>query len=147
MSKRFKRLSHSIYECKYHVVFCPKYRYRIFAEEVAEYTRQQVYQLLRQKEDVEVLELNIQPDHIHLVMSVAPKYAISSLMGYLKGKLAIRLFARYERLGRRYWGRHLWSRGYCVSTVGIDEEMIRTYVRWQEQKERDIELQQGRLLD
>jgi len=147
VSKRFKRLSHSIYECKYHVVFCPKYRYRIFAEEVAEYTRQQVYQLLRQKEDVEVLELNIQPDHIHLVMSVAPKYAISSLMGYLKGKLAIRLFARYERLGRRYWGRHLWSRGYCVSTVGIDEEMIRTYVRWQEQKERDIELQQGRLLD
>ena len=68
-------------------------------------------------------------------------------MGYLKGKLAIRLFERYERLGRKYWGRHLWSRGYCVSTVGIDEEMIRKYVRWQEQKERDTEQQQGKLLD
>lgn len=147
MSKRFRRLSHSIYECKYHIVFCPKYRFRIFADEIAEYTRQQVYQLLRQKEDVEVLELNIQPDHIHVVMSVAPKYAISSLMGYLKGKLAIRLFERYERLGRKYWGRHLWSRGYCVSTVGIDETMIRKYVRWQEQRERDIEQQQGKLLD
>jgi len=147
VSKRFRRLSHSIYECKYHIVFCPKYRFRIFADEIAEYTRQQVYQLLRQKEDVEVLELNIQPDHIHVVMSVAPKYALSSLMGYLKGKLAIRLFERYERLGRKYWGRHLWCRGYCVSTVGIDETMIRKYVRWQEQKERDIEQQQGKLLD
>ena len=147
MSKRFKRLSHSIYECKYHIVFCPKYRYRIFGEEIAEYSRQQIYQLLGQKEDVEVLELNIQPDHVHLVVSVAPKYAISSLMGYLKGKLAIRLFERYERLGRKYWGRHLWSRGYCVSTVGIDEEMIRKYVRWQEQKERDSEPGQGKLLD
>ncbi len=147
MSKRFKRLSHSLYECKYHIVFCPKYRYRIWTDEIAEYVRQQVYQLLRQKEDVEVLELNIQPDHVHLVVSVAPKYAISSLMGYLKGKLAIRLFARYERLGRKYWGRHLWSRGYCVSTVGIDEEMIRTYVRWQEKKEREAEHQQGKLFD
>lgn len=146
MSKRFKRLSHSIYECKYHVVFCPKYRYRIFSEEIAEYTRQQIYGLLKQKEDVEVLELNIQPDHVHLVMSVAPKYAISSLMGYLKGKLAIRLFERYERLGRKFWGRHLWSRGYCVSTVGIDEEMVRQYVRWQEQRERTVEAQQGKLL-
>ena len=104
MSKRFRRLSHSLYECKYLVVFCPKYRFRILVDEIAEYTRQQVYQLLGQKEDVEVLELNIQADHVHLVMSVAPKYAVSSLMGYLKGKLAIRLFERYERLGRKYWG-------------------------------------------
>ena len=145
MSKRFRRLSHSIYECKYHVVFCPKYRYRIFSDEVAEYTRQQIYRLLRQKEDVEVLELNIRADHIHLVASIAPKYAVASLMGYLKGKLAIRLFTRYERLGRKYWGRHLWARGYCVSTVGIDEEMIRQYVRWQEKRERAIEGQQAKL--
>jgi len=127
------------------VVFCPKYRYRIFSDEVAEYTRQQIYRLLRQKEDVEVLELNIRADHIHLVASIAPKYAVASLMGYLKGKLAIRLFTRYERLGRKYWGRHLWARGYCVSTVGIDEEMIRQYVRWQEKRERAIEGQQAKL--
>jgi putative transposase len=147
MSKRFKALSHSLYECKYHVVFCPKYRYRILQDEVAEYVRQQIYTLLGQKELVEVLELNIQADHIHLVVSIPPKYAVSSLMGYLKGKLAIRLFERYERLGRKYWGRHLWARGYCVSTVGIDEEMIRTYVRWQEKRERTSEQRQGKLFD
>jgi putative transposase len=147
MSKRFKSLSHSLYECKYHVVFCPKYRYRILRDEVAEYVRQQVYTLLSQKELVEVLELNIQADHVHLVVSIPPKYAVSSLMGYLKGKLAIRLFERYERLGRKYWGRHLWARGYCVSTVGMDEEMIRTYVRWQEKRERTSEQRQGKLFD
>ena len=147
MSKRFKSLSHSLYECKYHVVFCPKYRFRILQDEIAEYVRQQIYSLLSQKELVEVLELNIQEDHIHLVVSIPPKYAVSSLMGYLKGKLAIRLFERYERLGRKYWGRHLWARGYCVSTVGIDEAMIRTYVRWQEKRERTMEQSQGKLFD
>ena len=125
MTRKFKRLSHSIYECKYHIVFCPKYRYRILKEEIAEYTRQQIYALCRQKELVEVLELSIQPDHVHLIVSIPPKYAVSNIMGYLKGKLSIRLFEQYERLGRRYWGRHLWSRGYCVSTVGLDEDKIR----------------------
>jgi putative transposase len=147
MSKRFKKLSHSIYECKYHIIFCPKYRHRIFDGEIAEYTRQQIYQLLRQKDSVEVLELNIQPDHIHIVIEIAPKYAISMLMGYLKGKLSYSLFGRYERLGRRYWGRHLWSRGYCVTTVGIDEEMVRQYVRWQEKQEKRAEAIQQRLFD
>src|SRR6476660_8775769 len=100
MTQRFKRLSHSLYECKYHVVFCPKYRYKVLKDEIGEYTRQQIYQLSRQKEDIEVLELNVQPDHVHLVLSVAPKYAISEFMGYLKGKLALRLFQQYESLGK-----------------------------------------------
>ncbi len=147
MTRSFKRLSHSIYECKYHIVFCPKYRYRIFKEEIAEYTRQQIYGLCRQKELVEVLELSIQPDHVHLVASIPPKYAVSSFIGYLKGKLSIRLFQQYERLGRRYWGRHLWSRGYCVSTVGLDEEKMRKYVKWQEQKEKAVEATQRRLIE
>ena len=147
MSSRFKKLSHSIYECKYHVVFCPKYRYHVFAAAVAEYTRQQIYALCRQKELVEVLELNIQPDHIHLVVSIAPKYAVSAVMGYLKGKLALRLFRQYEKFGRRYWGRHLWSRGYCVSTVGLDEDQIRRYVKWQEKRERQVESAQRQLFD
>ena len=145
MSKRFRRLSHTLYECKYHLVFCPKYRYRIFRDEVAHYTAQQIQRLLGQKELIEVLELNVQPDHIHLVVWIPPKYAISEVMGYLKGKLAIRLFQQYERFGKQYWGRHLWSRGYCVSTVGLDEEKIRHYVRWQEAHEREIEAQQRKL--
>ena len=147
MTHQFKKLSHSLYECKYHIVFCPKYRYRIFKEEIAEYTRQQIYRLCQQKELVEVLELNVQPDHVHLLVSIPPKYAVSDFMGYLKGKLAIRLFQQYEKLGRKYWGRHLWARGYCVSTVGLDEEKIRKYVKWQEAQEKEAEATQGRLFD
>ena len=145
MSKRFKKLSHSLYECKYHIVFCPKYRYRIFEDDIAEYTRQASYKLCAQKELVEVLELNIQPDHIHAVLSIPPKYSVSSFMGYLKGKLSGRLFHRYEKLGKKFWGRHLWARGYCVSTIGLDEEKIRQYVRWQEKQEKEIESQQMKL--
>ena len=122
MPRQFKRLAHSIYECKYHVVFCPKYRYWILRGEVAEYTKQQVYRLSQQKDGVEVLELSVQVDHVHLVVSIPPKYAVSSFMGYLKGKLAIRLFGQYEKLGR-----HLWSGGYCVSTIGLDDNQIRKY--------------------
>jgi putative transposase len=147
MPRQFKRLSHSIYEGKYHIMFCPKYRHRILRDEVAEYTRQQIYRPCQQKDDVEVLELKVQPDHVHLVVSIAPKCAVSSFMGYLKGKLATRLFARYERLGRRYWGRHLWSRGYCVSSIGLDEDKIRKYVKWQEQREKHLEATQDRLFD
>ena len=142
MSKRFKKLSHTIYECKYHFAICPKYRFRIFRDEIAEYTKQQAYILCRQKELVEILELNVQVDHIHLVMPIPPKYAVSAVMGFLKGKLSLRLFQRYERLGKRYWGRHLWARGYCVSTVGLNEQQIREYVKWQEKKEKEIEKKQ-----
>ena len=147
MSKRFRKLAHSLYECKYHVVFCPKYRYRILKDEVAEYVRQQSYQLVQQQEGVEVLELNIQEDHVQLGLWIPPKYAVSEIMGFLKGKLAIRVFERFPQLGRRYWGRHLWARGYCVSTVGVDEEMIRQYVRWQEQQDRQTEYKQEKLID
>ena len=147
MTQRFKRLSHSLYECKYHIVFCPKYRYRILKDEIGEYAKQQIYQLCGQKEGVEVLELNVQPDHVHQVVSIPPKYAVSALMGYEKGKLALRLFQQYESLGRRYWGRHLWARGYCVSTIGLDEEKIRKYVQWQERQERQAEVVQGKLFE
>ena len=147
MTQRFKRLSHSLYECKYHLVFCPKYRYRILKEAIGEYVTQLVYQLCQQKEQVEVLELNVQADHVHQVVEIPPKYAVSEFVGYLKGKMALRLFQRYESLGRRYWGRHLWARGYCVSTIGLDEEKIRKYVQWQEKQEKQDEVVQGKLFD
>ena len=114
---------------------------------MAEYTRQQIYRLIQQKEKVAVLELNVQAEHVHVVLSIATKYAVSNIMGYLKGKLAMRLFQRYEKLGKRYWGRHLWSRGYCVSTIGLDEERIRKYVKWQEKREKEIEATQGKMFD
>ena len=140
-------LSHSLYECKYHIVFCPKYRFKIFKDEISEYTRQQIYFLCKGKDLVEVMDLSVQDDHIHVVMSIPPKYSVSSFMGYLKGKLSIRLFQKYEKLGKQYWGRHLWSRGYCVSTVGLDEDKIRKYVKWQEAKDKEIEQKQLTLFD
>ena len=143
MTTRFRKLSHSLYECKYHIIFCPKYRYRILKGEVAEYVRQEIYRLAGQKDGVEILELNVQPDHIHMLLWIPPKYAISNFMGFLKGKLATRVFQKYERLGKRYWGRHLWSRGYCVSTIGLDEEKIRAYVKWQEKKDKDDDQNQA----
>ena len=147
MSKRFRRLSHTIYECKYHLIFCPKYRRRILKDEIRAYVKQEISNLLRQKEGIEIIEMNVQSDHVHLVIWIPPKYAVSQVMGYLKGKLAIRIFQRYEKLGKQFWGRHLWGRGYCVSTVGIDETRIREYVQWQENKEKEIEKLQGNLFD
>jgi len=147
VTREFRKLSHSIYECKYHIVFCPKYRYRVLRGEVAEYVTREIYLLCNHKEGVEVVEANVQADHVHLVLTIPPKYAVSNLMGYLKGKLAIRVFNRYEYLRKRYWGGKLWSRGYCVSTVGLDEDKIRRYVKWQEAKEQAAEAHQERLFD
>jgi putative transposase len=120
-------------------VFCPKYRHRILKGEVADYCRREYFNLMRQKDQVDVLELNIQADHVHTVVSIPPKYSVSSIMGFLKGRLSLSLFRRYERLGKRFWGRHLWARGYCASTIGLNEEQIRKYVRWQEQQEMEAE--------
>ena len=120
-------------------MFCPKYRYKILEGEVGKYVERLLYRLVEQKDKVEIIELNVQRDHIHMVIEIAPKHRVSEIVGYLKGKTAIRLFEKYKALGKQYWGRHLWSRGYCVSTVGIDEEKIVKYVRWQEKQEGEIE--------
>jgi len=93
----------------------------------------------------EVLELNVQPDHIHLVISIPPKRSLSSMMGILKGKIAIKLFRSYPKLKKKpYWGNHFWARGYFVSTIGLDEDKIRRYVKYQEKEEKKIEDQQRR---
>ena len=137
--QRFKKLSHSIYECKYHVVFCPKYRYKVLDGEVGKYVERLLYRLVEQKDKVEIIELNVQVDHVHMVIEIPPKYEVSKIMGYLKGKVSIRLFEKYKTLGKRYWGGHFLSRGYCVSTVGLDEEKIIKYVKWQAEQEGESE--------
>jgi putative transposase len=147
MTRRFKKLAHSLYECKYHVVFCPKYRYKILENGVAKYVEQQIHLLSGQKDGVEVIEINVQPDHVHLVVTIPPKYAVSQYMGFLKGKLALRLFDRFPQLRKKYWGQHVWSRGYCVSTIGLDEEHIVKYVKWQNKKDEDADATQGRLFN
>ncbi len=86
---------------------------------------------------VEILELKVMEDHVHMVISIPPKVSVSELMGVLKGKTAINLFKSYKELKKKpYWGNHFWSRGYCVSTVGLDEDKIRRYVKYQEENER-----------
>ena len=136
--RRLKRLAHSVWECKYHVVWCPKYRFKILEGAMAESVREILAQLCHWK-NLEILELNVQPDHVHLVLEVPPKYAVSDVIGFLKGKSAIKIFDRHLALKKRYWGRHFWAKGYCVSTVGLDETAVRKYVKWQMNKEKRME--------
>jgi putative transposase len=137
---RFKKFAHAVWECKYHVVWCPKYRFRILSGEVGRSIREIIRQLCEWKQ-VEILEGNVQKDHIHLVLSVPPKYSIAETIGFIKGKSAIKVFDRHLELKRRYWGRHFWAKGYCVSTVGLDETQIRKYVRWQTHMDRKADQQ------
>ncbi len=136
--KTFKRLSHAVWECKYHLVWCPKYRYRVLTGDVGNSVSELMGQLCRWKK-LELLENNVQDDHIHMVVSVPPKYSISEVVGFLKGKSAIKVFDLHTELKKRYWGRHFWAKGYCVSTVGLDEERIRKYVKWQLHKDKRMD--------
>ena len=120
------------------MVWCPKYRFRILKGEVGRAVRDIIKQLCEWKK-VEILEGNVQIDHIHLVLSFPPKYSVSEVVGFLKGKSAIKIFVTYLDLKKRYWGRHFWAKGYCVSTIGLDEERIRKYVRWQLKQDKALD--------
>ena len=132
----FKRLSHSVWYCTYHIVICPKYRYRVLTGKTEMFVRNQLYQLAHQKNGMVIEEVNIQVDHVHLIISLPPKYSVSNIMGYLKGKIAIKLFSHQRELTKLYWGKHFWSRGYCVSTVGLNETQIKKYVKWQQDRDQ-----------
>ena len=133
---RFSKLSHVLWYCQYHIVWVPKYRHRILHGEVG----REVYQCIRvysERLGCEIVELNVQVDHVHLLVKVPPKVSISKLMGTVKGKSAIRVFQKFPRLKQKpYWGNHFWAEGYCVDTVGMDADMIRKYVEYQEKHER-----------
>jgi putative transposase len=142
LMSKYKKLSHVIYKCDYHIVWVPKYRLRILKGEIKELVERDI-RMLCEWRGCEIIELNIQEDHIHLLVSVPPKMSISNLLGLLKGKIAIKLFKSYPQLKKKpYWGNHFWARGYFVSTVGLDEEMIKKYVKYQEKEEKKAEDQQ-----
>ena len=131
---RFQKLSHVLWYCQYHIVFVPKYRYRILTGDIGKFVYKSIYAHV-ERSGCETVELNVQPDHVHLLVKVPPKISISTLMGKVKGKTAIQAFQEFPYLRtKRYWGNHFWSAGYCVDTVGMDAEMIRKYVRYQEKK-------------
>ena len=133
---RFRKLSHTLWHCQYHIVWVPKYRFRILEgrvkSEVERCTRTFVDQ-----QKAEVVELNVQPDHVHLIAMVPPKISLSNFVGTVKGRTAIRVFNKFQQLKTKpYWGNHFWADGNCIDTVGLDAEMIRKYVIYQEAKER-----------
>ena len=136
---KFRKLTHVFYKCEYHIVFTPKYRFRVLTGLVQTLLEHDI-RVISEWKEVEVEELNIQADHIHMVCSVLPKLSISDFMGVLKGKLAIKLFQTYPEMKRKpYWGNHFWANGYFVSTVGLDADMIKRYVKYQEHEEKKRE--------
>lgn len=129
---RTRLSNHSVYRTEYHVVWIPKYRRRILNPGVAGYVRKLFPKVLEAMPGCEVVEQNIQPDHIHTVMVIPPRYAVSAVVGRLKGQTASALRKKFPWLAEVYWSENVvWSPGYFVSTVGIDEAKILRYVRWQ----------------
>ena len=120
-------LSHTRWECKYHVVFAPKYRRQVIYGKLKRDISQILIELCRRK-GVEILEAEACTDHIHMLITVPPKYSISQIMGYIKGKSSLIIFDRHANLKYKYGNRHYWSRGYFVSTVGKNEKKIRQYI-------------------
>jgi putative transposase len=136
---RFQKLSQTIWHCQYHIIWVPKYRFKILIGEIATEVGNCVRAFSEQKE-CRIIELNVQIDHVHLLIMVPPKVSISELMGTLKGRTAIRVFNKFKELKNKpYWGNKFWARGYCVDTVGLDSDMIQKYVKYQEQKEKRSE--------
>ena len=133
-----RTLNHSKYECNYHLVFIPKYRKKTLYLELRQYLGAVFKDLARQRES-EVLEGHLMVDHVHMLISIPPKYAVSQVVGYIKGKSAIHLARVYMGKKRNYVGQSFWARGYYVSTVGRDEEVVREYIRNQEAEEQRID--------
>ena len=142
---RFKKLSHTIWHCHYHVVWTPKYRFRILHGPVKQEVENCVSAFSEQKK-CEIQELNVQIDHVHVLVMVPPKLSISDYVGIIKGRTAIRVFNKFKELkSKPYWGNHFWTKGYCVDTVGLGSEKIRAYVKYQEKQEKRIEQHQLKL--
>jgi len=142
---RFRKLSQTIWHCQYDIVWTPKYRYRVVTGDIAEEVDICIMAFSEQLH-CEVIERSVRLDHVHLVVMIAPKVSVSEYVGTVKGRTAIRVLNKFRRLKEKpYWGNHFWSRGYCVDTVGLDSEMIRKYVKYQEAKERKEEESQRKM--
>ena len=134
----YESLSHTRWECKYHVVFVPKRRRKVLYERVRKHLGEVFKQLAEQKES-QVLEGHLMPDHVHMLLSIPPKYAVSQVVGYIKGKSAIYLSRTYGERKKNFVGQHFWARGFYVSTVGRDETVIREYIKTQEREDTRLD--------
>jgi len=139
---RYESASHVFYRCQYHIVWTPKYRFRILKGKIAKEVYRSIYVFCNMKKCT-VVELNVQVDHVHLVVRTPPSLSVSDLMGVLKGRTAIRLFNKFPYLRKKkLWGNHFWQRGYFVDSVGANEDIIRRYVRYQEKSSYEDEQRQ-----
>ena len=135
----YKKSSHSVWDCKYHITFIPKYRQKTIYGKLRIELRDVLHRLALQKE-CRIIEGKMMRDHVHMLLSVPPKYSIAHVVGFLKGKSALYIGQRYGRR-RKYRGYHFWARGYFVSTVGYNEEVVRRYIKNQEKVDKQTEQQ------
>ena len=131
-------LNHTQWECKYHVIFIPKDRRRALYKELRRYLGEVFRRLAEQKES-RIEEGHLLPDHVHMMIAIPPKYAVSQVIGYIKGKSAIHLARTYGERKKNFVGQHFWARGFFVSTVGREEEVIREYIRRQEEEDKRLD--------
>ena len=129
-----KSLSHTKWECKYHVVWIPKYRKKSIYGDLRKYLGDIFKELASQKE-CKVIEGHLMSDHVHILLSIPPKYAVSQVVGFIKGKSAIQIARNFQGRKKNFVGQHFWARGYYVSTVGKDEIAVREYIKKQEQED------------
>jgi putative transposase len=137
-------LAHTTWECKYHIVFAPKYRRQVIYGRIKNDIGTMLRKLCAYKE-VEILEAEACKDHIHMLVSIPPKYSVSQIMGYLKGKSSLMIFERYANLKYKYGNRHFWCRGYYVSTVGRNKQAIEHYIRnqlWEDYAEEQLTIKE-----
>ena len=137
-------LSHTRWECKYHLVWIPKCRRKVLCGQLRKHLGEVLHDLALQKE-CKILEGHLQADHVHMLVSIPPKYSVAQVVGFIRGKSAIHIARSYLGRRRNYHGMHFWSRGYYVSTVGADEESVRNYIKKQEKE--DARLDQLQLFD
>ena len=137
MPAKVNGLAHTKWTCKYHIVVTPKYRRKIIYNQYRESLKEILKNLCKYK-GIEIIEGHMMPDHVHLLLSIPPKYSVSQIMGYLKGKSALMMFDKHANLKYKFGNRHFWAEGYYVSTVGLNEATIKKYI--QEQKKHDIAL-------
>jgi putative transposase len=134
----YETLSHSKWDCKYHVVFIPKYRRKALFGELRKHLGVAFRTLTEQKES-HIEEGHLMPDHVHMLISIPPKYAVAHVVGFIKGKSAIHIARTFMDRKRNFVGQHFWARGYFVSTVGRDEAVIRRYIRDQEAEDKRVD--------
>ena len=131
-------LSHSKWLCKYHIVFMPKYRRKVIYYQLREDIQKIIKDLCKWK-GIEIIEGHMMSDHVHLLLSIPPKYSVSQIMGYLKGKSAMMIFERHANLKYKFGNRHFWDEGYYVSTVGLNTATIQKYIREQEKEDQTMD--------